>query len=303
MVSSITRFFVGLVFASVLLDAGWCRAEWASCVRTIVIGDSQMAYGVTPFRMMKTFDGEEFRDVSNEAFGTWMFRYFAGTDCADSTFLYSQGGSGVFDWLGEAQVEGKPFPAVRFLGGSRMILQPGFAWMTDYSSRLSTEAQEWVKIPSLRELVSASHWVRPDRIVIALSANDWWVDEAELVKKYRELLAIARGGEHQRECVLVGVVGVKSKKSKALRRKEDPPAVTDQNVQKLVRMGKLAAQAEECRFIDLSRVEPGEPDGLHIGGLSAWEAFVEFKLRYERRDEDLMIWRAPSFIDSNTDAP
>ncbi|NDF15629.1 hypothetical protein EB061_09955, partial [bacterium] len=88
------------------------------CKRTVLIGDSQMAYGVTPFKMGKTFDGEEFRRFSQEAFGTRLFRYFAGTACFESTFHFSQGGSGVYDWLGEALVDQKPFPGVRFLGGS-----------------------------------------------------------------------------------------------------------------------------------------------------------------------------------------
>jgi hypothetical protein len=250
------------------------------CKRTLILGDSQMAYGVTPFKMTKTFDQEEFSTFSSPAFGTWLFRYFAGEDCASSIFVYSQGGSGVFDWLGEAQIDGKPFPDVRFLGGSRMILQPGFSWMTDYSSRLSSREREWYRLPSLKEIVSPSNWVLPERVIIALSANDWWVGEADLVQKYRELLAVARGGELKRECVLVGVVGVDSQNSRSLRRKEDAPSVTDENVRKLVRMGKTAAEAEGCGFIDLTPVKPSEPDGLHIGGKSALEAYLHFRSQY-----------------------
>ena len=278
MVSSLKfKILVALVWA---LGMNGARAAGPECKRTLILGDSQMAYGVTPFRMMKTFDGEEFQKFSNEAFGTWLYRYFAGTDCAESTFLYSQGGSGVFDWLGEAQMDGKPVSGVRYLGGSRMIFQPGFAWMTDNVARLSTAAREWVKIPPLKEIVSPENWIRPERVIIALSANDWWVSEADLVRKYRELLSVARGGDLKRECVLAGVVGVDSRYSSTLRRKEDAPEATDQNVRKLVRMGKEAAEAEGCLFIDLSSVRPSEPDGLHIGGKSALEAYLEFRSQF-----------------------
>jgi hypothetical protein len=273
------RIASGVLFLTLFQAALSARAS--ECKRTVLIGDSQMAYGVTPFKMGKTFDGEEFRRFSQEAFGTRLFRYFAGTACFESTFHFSQGGSGVYDWLGEALVDQKPFPGVRFLGGSRMILQPGFAWMTSHADRLNSREKEALALPPLKEIVSPSNWVRPDRVVIALSANDWWVDEQELVLKYRKLLSIARGGELKRECVLVGVVGVSSTGSRTLRRKEDPPSVTDGNVRKLVRMGKESAQAEGCRFIDLSGVLPGEPDGLHIGGESAHEAFRVFQTQYE----------------------
>ncbi len=279
MVPSLIR--TGLVaFSFLAVSCPASRAESPECKRTVIIGDSQMAYGVTPFEMKKTLDLPEFQRFSNDAFGTWLFRYFSGTDCAESVFVYSQGGSGVFDWLGEAQVDGRPFPQVRFLGGSRMILQPGFAWMTDHAGRLSHLAQEWFKLPPLKEIVSPANWVRPERVIIALSANDWWVSEADLVQKYRELLAVARGGDLNRECVLAGVVGVDSRYSHTLRRKEDAPSVTDDNVRKLVRMGKQAAQAEGCHFIDLSVVRPSEPDGLHIGGKSALEAYLEFRSQY-----------------------
>ncbi len=279
MVSSLIRS--GLLSVVLLVASSPpARASSPECKRTVIIGDSQMAYGVTPFEMRKTLDLGEFQRFSNDAFGTWLFRYFAGSDCAESTFVYSQGGSGVFDWLGEALVDGKPFPQVRFLGGSRMILQPGFAWMTDHAGRLSPKAQEWFKLPSLKEIVSPSNWVRPERVIVALSANDWWVSESDLVQKYRELLAIARGGDLKRECVLAGVVGVDSRYSHSLRRKEDAPSVTDQNVRKLVRMGRLAAEAEGCHFIDLSVVRPSEPDGLHIGGKSALEAYLQFRSQY-----------------------
>jgi hypothetical protein len=282
MVSSLKSFgFLILVLGVMSGPVG--RAAPPECKRTVIIGDSQMAYGVTPFQMKKTFDGEEFKTFSNEAFGTWLWRYFAGTDCADSVFVFSQGGSGVFDWLGEALVDGKPFPGVRYLGGSRMILQPGFAYMTDHAGRLSPQAKEWVKIPSLKEIVSPSNWVLPERVIIALSANDWWVSETDLVQKYRELLAIARGGDLKRECVLAGVVGVDSRNSRSLRQKEDPPSVTDENVRKLVRMGQKAAEAEGCRFVDLSMVRPSEPDGLHIGGKSALEAYLYFRAGYRGR--------------------
>ena len=107
-----------IILIVVLGLMGFSEAPAASkgCTRTLVVGDSQMAFGVSHFRFDRTFEETAFDQLSQDGFGTILFKYFAKNGCADSVFHYSQGGSGAIDWLGEAVVDG--IPQVRHLGGS-----------------------------------------------------------------------------------------------------------------------------------------------------------------------------------------
>jgi hypothetical protein len=271
-----------LIFAAMVLMLNAATEAKTNCVRTVVIGDSQMAYGITPFKFPHTLTPEQLSSFSYEALGTYLFRYFAGprNECADSVFVYSQGGSGVFDWIGEAKINGQIYPRVRFIGGSRMILQPGFSWMTDQVGRLTPQEQSRLEIGPVTTIVHPKSWIRPARFVIGLSANDWGWDEALLIQKYTQMLKQARGKE-LRECYLMGVAGVMGSNSPYLSAKGEPPYKTDENVQKLVRAGKVASRAAGCKYIDVSSVHPSEPDGLHLGGISARQAFDTFKVQFE----------------------
>jgi hypothetical protein len=251
------------------------------CVRTLIVGDSQMALGVSPFRFDRTFDQGAFDQKSQDGFGTILFKYFAKNGCADSVFHYSQGGSGSIDWLGEAVVDGKPYPFVRHLGGSRMILQPGFSTMVVNSAELSPLGKAALTIPPLETLVDQDFWIKPNRVIVALSANDWWLTESEFVKRYRRMLEIARGPNRERECLLAGVAGVVGAHSPYLRGRGEPESVTDENVRKLVRAGKQVAREVGCIFSDLSGIEPSAGDGLHLIGSSARAAALKVIQDYE----------------------
>jgi hypothetical protein len=245
------------------------------------VGDSQMAFGVSPFRFDRTFDQGAFDQNSQDGFGTILFKYFAKSRCADSVFHYSQGGSGATDWLGEARVDGFDEPQVRFLGGSRMIIQPGFATMIVNSGELDAQGRKYLAIPPLAKLVDEGNWMRPDLVVVALSANDWWLSESEFLTKYRKMMQIARGGNRKRECLLAGVAGVVGAHSRYLRGKGEPESVTDENVKKLVRAGKQVAREVGCIFSDLSGIEPSAGDGLHLIGSSARAAALKVIQDYE----------------------
>ena len=118
-------------------------------------------------------------------------------------------------------------------------------------------------------------------MIVALSANDWWLSEAEFVKRYRKILEIARGPNRDRECLLAGVAGVVGAHSRYLRNQGEPESVTDENVRKLVRAGKQAAREVGCVFSDLSGVEPSAGDGLHLYGSSARAAALKVIQDYE----------------------
>jgi hypothetical protein len=256
-------------------------ASEGACKRVLLIGDSQMAFGVWPFRFDHTFDETKFDRRSPDGFGTILFKYFARNGCADSVFHYSQGGSGATDWLGEAEADGTSEPQVRFLGGSRMILQPGFATMIVNSGELDAQGRKYLAIPPLAKLVDDSNWMRPDLVVVALSANDWWLSEADFIGKYRKLMRVARGTNGKRECLLAGVAGVVGAHSKYLRAKGEPESVTDENVKKLVRAGKQVAREVGCVFSDLSGIEPSAGDGLHLFAKSARAAAMKVIQDYE----------------------
>ncbi len=256
-------------------------ASKGACKRVLLIGDSQMAFGVSPFRFDHTFQEFEFDELSRDGFGTILFKYFAKGSCANSVFHYSQGGSGASDWLGEARVDGFDEPQVRFLGGSRMIIQPGFATMIVNSGELDAQGRKYLAIPPLAKLVDEGNWMRPDLVVVALSANDWWLSESEFLTKYRKMMQIARGANRKRECLLAGVAGVVGAHSRYLRGKGEPESVTDENVKKLVRAGKQVAREVGCIFSDLSGIEPSAGDGLHLIGGSARAAALKVIQDYE----------------------
>ena len=162
-----------------------------------------------------------------------------------------------------------------------MILKPGFATMVVNSAELSPSGKAALATPPLKTLVDPDFWIKPARVIVALSANDWWLTEADFVKRYRRMLEIALGPKRDRECLLAGVAGVVGAHSRYLRNQGEPESVTDENVRKLVRAGKQVARETGCVFSDLSGIEPTAGDGLHLYGSSARAAALKVIQDYE----------------------
>lgn len=266
-------------FLSILLISS---PAFANCLRTVIIGDSQMAYGVSPFHLNRTLDPSEISTFSLDSLGTYLYRYFSKNNCQESVFLFSQGGSGVRDWIAEG--------GVPFINSSRMIFQPGFSWMTMSASSLSSHQQSVLNIGPMSLIVDQLNWFKPDQIIIGLSANDWSMSEEELKIKYSKLLRQARGNEIDgslRRCYLMGVVGAIGSKTKSMRYPHEPASQTDINVKKLVDVISKVTKESGCIYTYTNSVTPSEPDGLHLGGISALQAFESFKIQYEESLENL----------------
>jgi hypothetical protein len=180
--------------------------------------------------------------------------------------IYAQGTSGVADWMAEYH------STVPFLGGSRLMLQPQSAFLVKRAALdVPINQQKNFEITSLLQLMDRH---RPEKVIVALSANDWRRSGQEIQELYRKLLNQVRGlVESDQDCIIQGVAGLDGRTTRSMRGPGEDISVTNQTVLKIHLAVSEAAKSERCTYVDMTSIHPTAADGVHYQDQSAQKAF------------------------------
>jgi hypothetical protein len=225
----------------------------ANCKNTLVIGDSQLGWGVDEISVSGPQIKLEIDHLPYKSLGIIMFEKFK-KDCPNNRIhIFAQGSSGVDHWLDRIN------KFVPYLGGNRFKLSSHEAYIRKRGVEIPYNEYSKANIPSLKSLMRI---LKPKRVIVALSANDWKKSETDTTILYRELLSEIKASST--ECFVQGVAGIKEESSQGFKYPH------------LVRAVKQAARLENCVFVDMSIIEPTGRDGVHYYGDSTLRAFNHF---------------------------
>ncbi len=242
----------------------WAKSP--ECLKTLIIGDSQLGWNMDPLQQNSSLSLSQLKKIPRKSLGFLMFEHVLENCPSTDHQLFAQGTSGVADWMNEFHA------TVPFLGGSRVMLQPGSAFLVRRAALDIPENQQHnFEIPSLTQLINL---YRPQKVIVALSANDWNRSAPEITELYRKFLNEVRGHVlSDADCVVQGVAGLDGRTTRSMRRPGEDISVTNQAVMKIHLAVSQAAKAERCTYVDMTSIHPTADDGIHYQGQSALEAF------------------------------